>query len=101
MTVIAAVGLQPIDAAAEVVAGNQPALAIAGLAVGVGGALLVERDALAGLPLHAPAAVDVAEQQVAALLPPDRSFGRPVWAAEAAAQLFGVLLGADDALHGL
>ena len=37
-----AVGFQAVDAAAEVVADHQPALTIAGHAVGVGGALLVD-----------------------------------------------------------
>jgi hypothetical protein len=72
----AAVVLLASDAAGFVFAGQQPALQVAGEAIGLVGVLLEYGDALAGRVFHAFAGVDVAEQQIAALLPPQRPFGR-------------------------
>src|SRR5262245_25600555 len=75
---------------------KQPPLQIAGETVGAVGRLLEQRDALAGRVLHAPVAVDVAEQEIAALLPPQWPFGRSDIAAEAGGELLDRLGGRND-----
>src|SRR5262245_33565706 len=75
---------------------EQPSLQVAGEAVGAVGRLLEQRDALAGRVLHAPVVMDVAEQEIAALLPPHRPFGRPEIAAEAGGEFLDRLRGRDD-----
>jgi len=78
---------------------HEAALPVSGHAVGVGRSLLVDGDTLAWLPFHAPAGVYVAEEQVAAVFPPDWPLGRPARAAEAAGKLLRLLLAADYSLH--
>ena len=77
-------------------AGQQPALQIPGQAVGPIDALGKDGQPLAGGPLHPPVVMDVAEQQVIALLPPQRPLGRAVAAAAAAAQLPNFRIQVDD-----
>ena len=72
----AAVEFLPRDPPGVVLAGDQPALKVAGQPVGPVGRFLEQRHALAGLVFHPLVVVDVAEQQIAAFLPPERSFGR-------------------------
>ena len=74
----AAVGLGAGDAAAVVLAGNEPALQVAGQAVGAVGWLVVNAGAPARHELDAAVVVDVAEQQVSAVGPPHRPLGRAV-----------------------
>ena len=66
----AAVELLTCHTAAVMLAGDEPPLQIAGQAVGAVGRFLEQRDAGAGLVLHAPVVVDIAEQEIAAFLPP-------------------------------
>src|SRR5882724_5980329 len=75
---------------------EQTPLQIAGETVRPVGWLLEHADALAGRVFHAPVAMDVAEQKIAALLPPHRPFGRPEIAAEARGKLLDRLGGRDD-----
>src|SRR5262249_23589831 len=70
----AAVRFLPRHAPALSLAGNDPALEIAGEAVGLVGVLLEHADALPRRVFHPLAGVDVAEQQIAAFLPPHRAF---------------------------
>src|SRR2546422_9856 len=92
----AAVELLPRDAPAVMLAGNQPALEIPGQPVGPVRRLQEHRHALGGDVLHAPVVMDVAEQQKAAFLPPERPFGRPLGSAESFGQLLdGFWLGDD------
>jgi hypothetical protein len=77
-------------------AGNQPALQIASEAIGAVGSVLEDAQALAGRVLHPLAGVNVAEQEIAALLPPHRAFSRSEFAAEPGRQLFDRLIGGDD-----
>src|SRR6202011_653252 len=72
----AAVKLLPSDPTTVVLASDQPALEVAGQTVGAVRRFLEQRSAFARLVLHPPVVVDVAEQQVAALLPPQRPFRR-------------------------
>jgi hypothetical protein len=81
-----------------VLAGQQPALEVAGEPVGPVGLLLEYRDALAWRVLHPLAGVDVAEQEIAAFLPPQRSLGRPQRAAKAAAHFDDGLIRRKDAI---
>ena len=67
------------DAAAVVLTGDEPALQVAGEAVGPVGRLVVHAgNTTAGIEPYTPVVVDVAEEQVAALRPPNRPFGRAV-----------------------
>src|SRR5262245_35820481 len=75
---------------------KQPPLQVAGEAVGAVGRLLEQRDALAGRVLHAPVVVDIAEQEIAALLPPNRPFSRPEIAAKAGGERLERLRRRDD-----
>src|SRR5882724_3282308 len=75
---------------------EQTPLQIAGETVRPVGWLLEHADALAGGVLHAPVVVDVAEQKIAALLPPHRPFGRPEIAAETGGELLDRLRRCDD-----
>ena len=102
----ATVGLAA-DHAGSAVASDQPALHVPGQAVGVVGRLFVHGHRPIGGPLHAPVVADVAEQQVAPLLPPQGSFSGPVVVAESGGQLVdGLALGHDafqfgrDLLYG-
>ncbi len=88
-------------------AGNQPALAIAGQAVGIIGRLAIDTDSFFRMPLVAPVVGIVAEQQKAPVLPPSAGFPphRPFRdaqhaalvgeSAEAAPQPFHLLVGRD------
>ena len=58
--------------------------------------LLEDGDALPRRVFHAPVVADIAEQQVAALLPPDRPFGGSELAAQAGGQFPDRLRGVDD-----
>ena len=92
----AAVELAPGDPPGVVLAGEQAALQIAGEPVGAVGRLEIHGHALRRRVLHAPVVVDVAEQQVAALLPPQRSLGRSERATEAVGQVLDRLVDRDD-----
>src|ERR1700730_10289018 len=80
-------------------AGDEPALQIAGQAVGTVGRFQQQRDTLAGLVFHAPVVVDVAEHEITALLPPQRPFGRALRPAKAISQVPDRLGGRDDPLQ--
>src|SRR6266478_6048512 len=60
------------------------------------GRLLEFHRPLTGRVFHSPVAIDVAEQKVGALLPPQRAFSRAVVAADAVGKLTDWLAGADD-----
>jgi hypothetical protein len=80
-----------------VLARKQPALEIAGQAVGAVGRLEVDGGALlSGHVFHAAVVVDVGEQEVTALLPPQRPLRRPERAAESGGQLLDRLARRDD-----
>ncbi len=79
----AAVELAARDAAGVVLAGHEPALQVAREAVGAIGRLEIDGNAFTWREFQSAAAVDVVEQQVAALLPPQRSFRRAEIAAVA------------------
>src|SRR5580700_6342827 len=67
----------------SLLAGQQPALEVAGQPVGLVGLVLENAHALAGRVFHPLAGVNVAEQEVAAFLPPHRPFHRAERAAQA------------------
>src|SRR5712691_2996449 len=92
----AAVELAPGDPPAVVLAREQAALLIAGEPIGAVGRLQVDGHALPGRVFHAPVVVNIGEQEVAALLPPQRSLGRPQRAAEARGQFLDRLASGDD-----
>jgi len=81
-----AVGIDAHDALRVSLAGDKPPLKIAGQTVCVLRTLLEERDALPRRVLHAAVVADVAEKEIAALLPPYRAFRRTAVAAIALAQ---------------
>src|SRR5262249_15402580 len=86
------VGIDAHDAPRVALAGDGPPLKIARESFGVLGALFDHCDALPGRVLHAPVVADVAEEEIAAFLPPPRAFGGPAIAAITFAQdadLFG------------
>ena len=71
-----AVVLRARDAPRVMLAGDEPALAVAGVAVGiVGGPAEVAEGAGNLVPFHDPVVGDVAAQQVAAVAEPDRPLG--------------------------
>src|SRR5258708_36763116 len=73
---------------AVMLAGNERALKIAGQAVRPVGRLEEQRGAaLARLMLHPAVVVDVAEQEVAALVPPQRPLGRALRPAKPVGQV--------------
>jgi hypothetical protein len=76
-------------------AGDQPALGIAGQAIGAVGLLLGDTGALPRRVLDAVVFPDRAEQEIAALLPPHRAFGVAA-AAEPGRQLQDRLRGGND-----
>jgi hypothetical protein len=82
-----------------VLAGDQTALEVAGQPVGLVGLVLEHGDALARRILHPLAGIDVAEQEVAAFVPPQRPFGRSKRPAEALAQLEDRLGRRDDGVE--
>ena len=53
-----------------VLASEQPALQVAGQPIGAVGRLQEQRDALAGLVFQPLVIMDIAEQQIAAFMPP-------------------------------
>jgi hypothetical protein len=57
---------------------------------------ITRRHALAGRVFHTAITVDVAKQEIAALLPPHRAFGPPVVAADTVGKLIDRLVGVDD-----
>src|SRR5215468_5004720 len=83
-------------AAAGSLARDQAALDVAREPVSPVGRFLEFDRPLTGRVFHSPVAVDVAEQKVAALLPPHRTFSRAVVAANAVGKLVDRLAGADD-----
>ena len=91
----AAVGLFAGDPPRQALAGDQPALGIAGQAVGAVGLLLGDGGALPRRVLDAAVFPDRAEQEIAALLPPHRAFGVAA-AAETGRQLQDRLRGGND-----
>ena len=93
------VGVLAGDAARAVFAGEQASLEVAGESVGVVGGLLEEGYAFVGVPLHAPVVVYVAEQEIAAVAPPEWPFGWAVVAAEAVGQFLYVLVGGEQAVE--
>src|SRR5262249_4954093 len=95
----AAVELLPRHSPAVVLAGEQPPLEIAGESVGAVGWLLEHGHALAGDVLHALVVVDVAEEQIAPLFPPERALGRPERPAESVGQIVDRLRRRDDLLE--
>jgi hypothetical protein len=76
-----------------VLAGDESSLQVAGQAVGAIGRFEKQRNAASRLVLHATVVVDVAEQEVAALLPPQRSLGRALRPAEAIGKVLDRLRG--------
>src|SRR5712691_6433858 len=72
-----AVKFLPGDPSGVMLAGDQPALEVSGQPIGAVRRLLEYGHALPRRVLHAPVVMNIAEQQVAAFLPPDRSFGGP------------------------
>ena len=94
-----AVGVLACDAARAMFAGQQPAFQVAGESVGVVGGLLEEGDALIGRPFHAPVVVDVAEQQVAAIAPPEWAFGWASVASEAGTEFLYLLVNGKQAVE--
>ena len=87
------------DAAAVVLAGDESSLQVAGQAVGAIGRFEKQRNAASRLVLHATVVVDVAEQEVAALLPPQRSLGRALSPTEAIGEVLDRLRGRNDLLE--
>src|SRR6516164_1182309 len=83
-------------AAAGSLARDEAALDVAREPVSPVGRLLEFDRPLTGRVFHSPVAVDVAEQKVAALLPPHRAFSRAVVAAHAVGKLVDWLAGAYD-----
>lgn len=84
-------------------AGQEAALRVSGEAVGLVGAGLEFGQAVGVVVAHATVASDVAEEQVATLLEPDRAFGGPpgdakggTVAAETAGEPFDFLVQVDD-----
>ena len=95
----AAVELLPGDTPRVVLAGNEPALQVSGQPISPVGRLLKDGDALAGIVFHPLVIVNVAEQQITAFFPPQRSFGRTQSAAEPVGQMLDRLGGGDDPLQ--
>ena len=73
----AAVGFLSRNPTGIVLTRQQPALRIASQAVGLVGAGLEKRQTVGIVIAHPPILPDVAEQQVATFLEPDRAFRRP------------------------
>src|SRR5439155_4405146 len=92
----AAVKFLPGDAAAVVLAGDEAALQVAREPVGAVGRLLEHAGALPWRVFDAAVVVDVAEQEVAALLPPQRPLGRPEVAAKSGGEFLDRLRLVDD-----
>ena len=92
----AAVEFLPGDPSAVMLAGEQPALEVAGQPIGAVRRLLDQGHALARHVLHPPVVMNVTEQQIAAFLPPHWSFGGPLGAAEAIGQHLDRLGQGDD-----
>src|SRR5205823_11110192 len=78
---------------------NEPALQVTGQTVRSVGRLLKQRYAGAGLVFHSPIIVDIAEQQIATFLPPQRPLGGSLAPAIAIGEIFDALRGRDNALH--
>src|SRR5262249_3610478 len=85
----AAVEFLPGDTSRVVLAGDQPALDIAGEPIGPVGRLLEHGDTLPRRVFHTLVVMDIAEQEVAAFLPPDRPFGGAGLAAETRGPFLG------------
>ena len=92
----AAVGFLAGNPAGIVLAGQQAAAGVAGKAVGPVGWFHEETDAVGGSPLHAAAVVDVAEEQVTALVPPQGALCGTHGAAVAVTQFGDGGIGGDD-----
>ena len=92
---------EPVNPPGVVFAGEQPALEVAGQPIGPVRCLLERRHALPRRVFHPPVVVNVAEQQIAALLPPDRSFGGSECAAEAIGELLDGFGRRDDRVQPL
>src|SRR5262249_24466309 len=84
------------DASRIVLAGHQPAREVTRQSIGAVGRFLVDRHRLARRIFHAPGAMNIAEQQIAALLPPERTFRRPEIAAKARGKFLDRLRSVDD-----
>ena len=95
----AAVGLVPRHAPGQVLGGNQPALQVARHAVGLVGLLHRDGHPLARGVFDPSRGMDVVEEQVAPLGPPERAFGGADVAAVAGGQLADGLAGSDDAVQ--
>src|SRR5262249_10589848 len=95
----AAVELAARHAAGIGLAGEKPPLQAAGEPVAPIGPFEIDGDALAGRIFQPPAAVAAIERQVAALLPPQRPFGRPEIAAVAGGELLDRLRLVDDRIE--
>jgi hypothetical protein len=91
-----AIELAPRDAPRLVLAGEKAALEVAREPIGPVGRLEDHGHALPRRVLDAPVVVDVVEQQVAALLPPQRPLGRPERPAEPLRQVLDRLGRGDD-----
>src|SRR5262249_22190429 len=89
----AAVELLPRDAPAVVLARDQATLQISRQPVGAVRRLLMERDALTRRELHALVVVDVAEEEIATFLPPERALRGALRAAESIGQMLDGLRG--------
>src|SRR5262249_13193109 len=92
----AAIKLTPRHPPRLVLAGDDAALLVAGEPVRLIGVLLEHGHALARRVLHPLDGMDVAEQEIAALLDPDRSLGRAERSAEAESDVLDRLGRGDD-----
>jgi hypothetical protein len=92
MTVVVPSCSSRITRPADALARDEAALDVAGEPVGPVCRLLELHRCLAGRVFHAPVSVNVAEQEVAALLPPHRTFGRAAVAADTVGQLIDRLI---------
>src|SRR5262249_13923411 len=91
-----AVELAPRHASSVVLTCEEPPLQIAREPVRAVGRLEIDGHAIARRVFHAPIVVDIGEQEVAALLPPERPLGGSQRAAEAGCQFLDRLVHGDD-----
>src|SRR5918996_1250379 len=94
----AAIGIRAGDAAGIVLTGNEAPSAVAGEPVGTVRRLVKEAHPFAWGPLHAPVVVDIAKQQIAALVPPHRALGRAHLTAKTVGEFFELLMRINRAL---
>ena len=88
------------DAAAVVFGGDEASLGVAGESVVAVDGFGVHGDAGAGGVAHSAVVVDVAEQEVAAVVPPEGAFGGALGAAETGAVFGDGGVGVNDGVQG-